>query len=56
MIQNYTIIYQNEIENLAKFAHFENFILIILQWLTQKSDILKQLCVFFNNKLQKLDH
>jgi hypothetical protein len=23
-----TIIYQNEMKNLAKFAHFENFILI----------------------------
>jgi len=26
-----TIIYENEMKNLAKFAHFENFILILLQ-------------------------
>jgi len=42
---------------LAKFAHFENFILIILQWLTQKKKwYIEATMLFFNNNLQKIDH
>jgi len=41
-------------ENLAKFAHFENFILIVLQW--QKKWYIEATMCLFNNKLQKIDH
>jgi hypothetical protein len=36
--------FQNEMQNLAKFVHFEKFI-FIQQWLT-KCDLLEQLHVF----------
>jgi hypothetical protein len=55
MIQN-TIIYQNEMEILKKIAHFENFILIILQWITQKRWYIEATMFIFNNKLPKIDH
>jgi hypothetical protein len=38
---------------LAKFANFENFILIILQWLTQIKWYIEATMLIFNNKLQK---
>ncbi len=44
---------QNEMQNLAKFAHFENFI-FIQQWLTQKMWYVKATICIFNNKLQKI--
>jgi hypothetical protein len=42
-------------ENLTKFSHFENLILIILQWLTQKKWYIEATMLIFNNKLQKID-
>jgi len=44
--------FQNEMQNLEKCTHFEIFI-FIQQWLIQTCDLLRQLYVFFYNKLQK---
>jgi hypothetical protein len=38
--------FQDEMQNLAKFTHFEKFI-FIQQWLHKKCDLLGQLYVFF---------
>jgi hypothetical protein len=44
---------QNEMQNLAKFAHFEKFI-FIQEWLTQKCDMLRQLYVFLITSCKKI--
>jgi hypothetical protein len=45
--------FQDEMQNLAKFTHFEIFI-FIQQWLTQNMWSIGATIGIFNNKLQKI--
>ncbi len=45
--------FQNEMQNLAEFTHFEKFI-FIQQWLTQNMRSIGATTCIFNNKLQKI--
>jgi hypothetical protein len=45
--------FQDEMNNLAKFTHFENFI-FIQQWLTQNMWSIGAIICIFNNKLQNI--
>ncbi len=45
--------FQNELQTLAKFTHFEKFI-CIHQWLTQNMWSIGATTCIFNNKLQKI--
>jgi hypothetical protein len=51
MIQNYDKF--NEMQNLARFTHFEIFI-FIKKWLTKNMWYIGATILFFNNKLQKI--
>jgi len=44
--------FQNEMQNLVEFTHFDKFI-FIQQWLTQNMWSIAEILCIFNNKLQK---
>jgi hypothetical protein len=44
--------FQDEMQNLTEFTHFEKFI-FIQQWLTKKCDLLGKLFIILITKLQK---
>jgi hypothetical protein len=45
--------FENEMQNLAKFTHFEKFV-FIQQWLTSNMWYIGATICIFNNKLQKI--
>jgi hypothetical protein len=45
--------FQDEMQNLAEFTHFEKFI-FIQQWLTKNMWFIGATMCIFNNKLQKI--